>query len=554
MTKKPDSQVGSDTGVPYSKARRSLGLATWEMELAVNSGLLVQRKDGSVESRSLASAMSDPVSWRARLSDEELLNATEAASVLGVSVMRFHRLRKMVVPPIKVQCSEPWKYGRTIRYWRRGDVATLRSALIIESGERELRRAARAVDPAEKTKRSAAAKKAAATRRERAAAKLAAQAWLDATGIATSTDPLDVLAYGAAMRVAFKADNDRFRPLYSDRQVAAIAAELSALRVAPAEQMSMILDRKALESEAWGAVERLGAPVSGLPVKVFRRLADEHGVPHVGNVIKRSDLEVSLRSSWFAQATQHRRDVEAERARAAAERAEQARLRAELNRAEQAPMPPGEAAALLGVDEALCAQYARMWSLRTVAQATTAAARASVPVADYLDLELAERRCRSDEAKRQRAKQIASWRTAWERELGLPAHALDAANVPRYGKAERRKVDKWKSSGRPERSAPAWIKPILWSTRTSTVESVEPHTDKAQVLSRPSGFPRAIWSCLVLPALKETQGADRKLLRSSVLTAWEANRRSPTHSLERIIGNAMASHRANPTDGAQDGA
>jgi len=292
-----------ESGTRYRIAQQRLGLAKWQMELAVECGLLGRKPDGLIEQNSLDQALNNLDAWMEELSGVEMLNATQAAAELGVSVAQFHRLRDLVVPPIQTCAAVPWKYGRTIQYWRRKDVRRLRWALAVDEGERELRKAARRIDPGEAEKRSASAKKAAQTRRAHAAEKDAACVWLEATGAGTSSHPLDVIAYAAAMHVAFCMNHGDLKAVYSNSQVVSLAAALRSMHLSPAESARMIFEDRPRLIAALAEVEKLPDPVLGIPLSRFVHMATEHGLMVLGRrFVTKEDFESAKHSAWLVEA------------------------------------------------------------------------------------------------------------------------------------------------------------------------------------------------------------------------------------------------------------
>ncbi|MGP3911118.1 helicase-related protein [Nonomuraea sp. 10N515B] len=117
-----------DRPLGREKTRTLLGLTVWEIELAVDVGLLT--KTGSqFAPEPIIQALADPASFRERLAAERRLNATEAAESLGITPGRFTRLAS-AHGLASVGEKEIHKYGRelTVRYWRTSDVESLREA------------------------------------------------------------------------------------------------------------------------------------------------------------------------------------------------------------------------------------------------------------------------------------------------------------------------------------------------------------------------------------------------------------------------------------------
>jgi predicted DNA-binding protein (UPF0251 family) len=74
--------------------RAALGLAIWEIELAIETGLLRRLPDRDFEATAVEAALADPEAFRGLLAAEHRLNAADAAGRLGISRQRFARVVK----------------------------------------------------------------------------------------------------------------------------------------------------------------------------------------------------------------------------------------------------------------------------------------------------------------------------------------------------------------------------------------------------------------------------------------------------------------------------
>ncbi|MFI0448914.1 hypothetical protein [Actinomadura sp. 6N118] len=159
--------TASRRGLGREKVRKLLELAVWEVELAVETGLLRRLPDRTFDPVSVNAAMADIEYFRRVLAGERRCNATESAARLGIPVERFKKLA-LVTGLSPVVTEELRKYGRilTVRYYRARDVDALADHV---RADVELRSAARAVS------RSQAAKKAAQTRKRNLAQAAAAR-------------------------------------------------------------------------------------------------------------------------------------------------------------------------------------------------------------------------------------------------------------------------------------------------------------------------------------------------------------------------------------------
>jgi hypothetical protein len=128
--------------VPWGRerTRAALGLAVWEIELAVATGLLVRREDRRFEADEVRAALGDVGTFRARLAAEHRLNATQAAARLGISRHRFARLVAQAgLAPVGEE--QLRRYGRTltVRYYRAADVDELTPRVAADRARRSVR-------------------------------------------------------------------------------------------------------------------------------------------------------------------------------------------------------------------------------------------------------------------------------------------------------------------------------------------------------------------------------------------------------------------------------
>ncbi|MFI7145994.1 hypothetical protein ACIBO2_13830 [Nonomuraea sp. NPDC050022] len=177
-------------GLGMKRVREELGLAVWEVELAVETSLLRRLPDRTFDPVSVNAAKTDAERFQRLLAAEHRCNATQAAIRLGISPQRFKRLADRLAP---VAVDEIQKYGRTltIRYYRAADVDALADLVRADT---ELRAAARTLS------RSEAARKAAATRKLNKERAVAARALLQRAMPCDNGDPIQVLVWAPWLR------------------------------------------------------------------------------------------------------------------------------------------------------------------------------------------------------------------------------------------------------------------------------------------------------------------------------------------------------------------
>lgn len=423
------------------KVRAALGLAVWEVELAVETGLLRQLPDRRFEAAAVAAALADPETFRSRLAAERRLNATEAAKRLGISRQRFARVVQQAgIAPVATEVVDKYATVLTVRYYRAADVEALRPSV---AADVVLRAATTAVG------RSAVARKAARTRARNRERARSARAELEAARAAAATSPVAVLRYGAALAAGRPKAPGFLRRFAADPAVARLAALVDNCRLRDEEHGRMageVLEQVRLAYQAMAG-----------PGEIRRRLGVEpQAFPGHAELID-GFVERRLLAAWAVDPPEW---LLAERAAAAADEAAQAAHQARaseqrqvLEAAERAIRLTDEAVAeLFDLPMALIAQLRPRrhgsWSVEYVRQL-----RAHPPAwlqdEESAREEAARRSARRAEAKARKAQRRVAWRWAWARELGVPVEQVPErcpkptpaairaarANPPRWARA-----------------------------------------------------------------------------------------------------------------------
>ncbi|MEU6712460.1 hypothetical protein ABZ897_13350 [Nonomuraea sp. NPDC046802] len=434
-------------GVGRERVRELLGLAVWEVELAVETGLLRRLPDRTFDPVSVNAAQADAERFRRMLAAEHRCNVSQAAARLGVSAERFKQIAAGVAP---VAVEEVRKYGRTlvVRYYRAADVDALAD---LAHADAELRAAARAYS------RSEAARKAATTRRLNLARAKTARAEVEAAKPAPDGDPVQVLVWTAALMEAagiWPGPVKRLR-LIADPLVPPLVATLREARLPRADLEAMLTALLTRATELIGllvppaAAEReLGVPLDLTPTDLPR--FGDHLFSHLLREL------LSAPPLWLSQARadqELRQAAHAETHRAAAEasrrrQAEQAVVEAADRAASR--LSNATVAELFG----LPAEVTRLlrpksgrWSAEHVEQLlrntppwlrTESAARTE---ADR------RRRAADDRTARLAARRL-SWRQRWAEVLGVPLEQVPQA----IGRPTSRAIEAVR------RESPAWAR------------------------------------------------------------------------------------------------
>lgn len=120
MRKPPAGTIGPEA------ARKQLGLARWQLRLAIAGGLLTPDPARCFQAADIAAIATDPLEFEQGLRDQERLVAWQAAALLGLSIGRF---RETVAAGLfSVIETKPYRWGQTY-YFRRGDLESGRPAL-----------------------------------------------------------------------------------------------------------------------------------------------------------------------------------------------------------------------------------------------------------------------------------------------------------------------------------------------------------------------------------------------------------------------------------------
>lgn len=243
------------------KVRAALGLAVWETNLAVESGLLTRGEDRRFDPVEVQKAVDDIEGFRARLRAEHRLNATEAAARLGISVQRFARVVEQAgLVPVAEEGFR--KYGRflTVRYYRAADVEALAP---YAHADRVLREAVTSVG------RSAVAQKAARTRARNKARATEARSELDALHERAKASPVSALRYATALALGLPDSPPFLRRYQDDDLVRTLIGMIDDSRLTVAERSTKFSDVQDLAHEAHSTMaspdevrQQLGADIS----------------------------------------------------------------------------------------------------------------------------------------------------------------------------------------------------------------------------------------------------------------------------------------------------
>ncbi|MEU9887630.1 hypothetical protein [Sphaerisporangium sp. NPDC051011] len=441
-------------GFGRERVRKLLGMAVWEVELAVETGLLRRLPDRTFDPVSVSTAEADLELFRRLLAAERRCNTSEAAARLGVSTDAFQRIAA-VVGLMPVLTEEIRKYGRTlnVRYYRAADVDALADHARADT---ELRAAARAVS------RSEAATKAARTRKLNLARAAAARAEIEVMKPAPDADAVQLLLWAAALMVVAGIWPGPLQPLrrMSDRRADPLIATLREARLPRAELEGMLAELAERSIDLIGllvppeiAERELGVPVAMLPADLPR--VDDHLLaPGLYEL-------VSSPPSWLLRA---RADRELERAaRAEAQRAAEEVSR--RRRAEKAAVDAAVRAVSRLSDESvaeifgLSVEVIRLlrpksghWSAGFVAGLS----RRTPPwlLDETAARREADRRSRAaaTRARRRAARQL-SWRRHWAEAFGVPLGDVPepiGRPTPKAIEAARRNPPPWTRGPTPD--------------------------------------------------------------------------------------------------------
>ena len=434
-------------GLGLKKVRELLGLAVWEVELAVETSLLRRLPDRTFDPVSVNAAKADAERFQRLLAAEHRCNATQAATRLGISPQRFKCLADRLTP---VAVDEIRKYGRTltIRYYRAADVDALAD---LARADTELRAAARTLS------RSEAARKAAATRKLNRERAVAAHAWLQRAMPGHDGDPIQVLIWAAAL---MEASGTRPRPLrrlacLHDPRITELLATLRTARLSSPDLDAMLGSLLPLASEVVTLLteptDALGVPVDAFPAD-FPRLGDHLFAPALHELL-------SSPPTWFLHA---RADEELRRAaQAAASRA--AADAARRHRAEQAAVDAANRAATRLSDASVAELFSlpvdvirqlRPGSGRWSAQHVAGLLRNPPPwlrSESAARTEVERRRRKAQTRVERRAQRQLSWRRHWAEALGIPLERVPQSAgrpTPKAISAARDRPPPWVQPGR----------------------------------------------------------------------------------------------------------
>lgn len=214
------------------KVRAALGLAIWEIELAIETGLLRRLPDRDFEATAVEAALADPEAFRALLAAEHRLNAPDAAGRLGISRQRFARVVKQAgLEPVAEEQMHRYRRLLTVRYYRAADVDTLQPYV---GADIALREAATAVG------RSDAAQKAAHTRARNRERAREARLELDAARPDDEASPLRVLRYAAGLAAGRPEAPSFLRRFTDDPAVQRLATLVTDCRLRDAEHAQLV--------------------------------------------------------------------------------------------------------------------------------------------------------------------------------------------------------------------------------------------------------------------------------------------------------------------------
>jgi hypothetical protein len=417
MRQTKETTVTRGTAVRWGRerARAALGLAVWEIELAVTAGLLERGADRRFDPDEVTRTAADLDAFRARLAREYRLSASRAARRLGVSAARFARVvaQTGLAPVAEEQVR---KYGTvlTVRYYRAVDVDGLAA---YATADQVLREAVTAVG------RPAAARKAAVTRArnkeraEQAGHELQAVRKQTTQGAAA----VALVRYAAALAAGLPRGPGFLKKFATDEAVGVLAAVVEECRMR-AEERSALLD------EVLPLAHKACAELTG-PAEIERRSGVDPAVfagrtDMVGGCMARAELEKVLAAppQWLAQA---RAAAVAAEAEAAAHRARTAEERAVLAAAREAARLTSETVAeLFGLPVDIVAALRPRGSTGLWNPQHVAALRAAPPPwlrsEEAARAEVALRESGAARARQTRADRRAGWRRTWAEQLGVP--------------------------------------------------------------------------------------------------------------------------------------
>ncbi|MBP0459929.1 hypothetical protein [Streptomyces montanisoli] len=418
------------------KVRAALGLAVWEIDLAVTAGLLERGADRRFDPDEVRRAAEDLDAFQARLAAEHRLNATQAARRLGISTAQFKRVvvQAGTVPVAEEQVR---KYGKvlTVRYYRAADVDGLADHV---AADQVLREAATAVG------RPEAARKAAATRARNKARAEQARHELDAVRTRALRGPaVAVVRYAAALAVGLPRSPGFLRAFAGDAALDALAALIDECRLRPGQRSEMLDE---VLPQARVAANALARPAqieqrSGIRPAVF-----EGRVDMIAGCMARAELEEVLAAPpmWLTEARAAAAAAEAE---AAVRRERAAEEKAVLAAAEEATRLSDEAVAALfqlpvDVIAALRPRGRRWWHPQHVG-GLLAAPPPWLRNEEAARAEAARRAARSARTRRKRTVRRQGWRRTWAQQLGVPLEQVPencgkpTAKAVRAARAER---------------------------------------------------------------------------------------------------------------------
>lgn len=224
------------------RVRAELGLAVWEVELAVETGILSRGTDRRFDPSEIRAALEDMDTFRNRLEGERRLNATEAAERLKISKQRFARVVEQAgVSPVAEE--DVRKYGRvlTIRYYRSADIDQL---IPYAGADQALREAVTTVG------RSDAAKKGARTRAENKQRATQARLEVEAAGKAAQTSSVNALRYAAALACGAPDAPGFLRKFMGDKAVRALTVMIASCRLTKDEHRALLTGALELSGES----------------------------------------------------------------------------------------------------------------------------------------------------------------------------------------------------------------------------------------------------------------------------------------------------------------
>ncbi|MFF4349102.1 hypothetical protein [Streptomyces sp. NPDC001530] len=422
------------------QTRAALGLAVWEIELAVGAGLLTRGRDRRFDPGEVQALLDDITAFRSRLAAEHRLNATEAADRLAISRQRFARVVEQTgLVPIAQE--EVRKYGRilTVRTYRAADIDALAPYAV---ADRVLREAATTVG------RSTAAQKAARTRALNKARAAGARTELEAARPAAQASPACILRYAGGLSLGRPDAPGFLRRFEDDDTVRALAGLTDDCRLTEDERdelISSVRERAALAYEAMAGPDEIRSLLGVEPDALIGR------TEMVGLFAVRQDLAdlASAPPQWLLV---ERAAVAAADAEAAARRARLAEERKVLESAERAARITDETVAELfglpvDVVSALRPRGRRegRWHPQYVAEL-----QAKPPV--WLNSEAAarqeaaRRQERRAHARRSRTTRREAWRRTWAEAMGVPIDQVPlqcGRPTPKAVRAARTNPPRW---------------------------------------------------------------------------------------------------------------